>query len=210
MPSAKFLAPLQATRHATMPQPTYKMKNIVIALLVSFCSSYVWADESQCVSIKQDKLRLACYDKASKATAATTDVATTGRPATPQKFHSGPWFVNESIDAMTDKRTCTALDKNAWTIQGVPSNLYVSLKGRGGVRAYKLRFDDEPADSMQLANDTEKEISVVILGYNFDRVAKAKRLRMEISTLVSGVIVEDIDLNGFNDAVSYMKEHCES
>jgi hypothetical protein len=185
------------------------MKKVVIAILALLCASSAFAEGGECSSIKQDKQRLACFDKAAGAKTPPSPATSSGQPNTSRKFHSGPWFVDESIDTMTDKKRCTALYKNDWTIQGVSNNLFVSLKGRGGVQGYTLRFDNDPADEMQFASSTEKDISAIILGYNFERATKAKRLRIQINTLVSGIVVEDIDLAGFSEAVNYMKDRCQ-
>jgi hypothetical protein len=183
------------------------MKRLLLAACI-LASATAHAVDADCSSIKQDKQRLACYDRggASKANAAASSAV----KSRPKQFRSHSWVVDEEINAMTDKKQCTALYKNSWTIQGTDRDLYISLKGRGGVRAYTLRFDDEPADSLQLARDMEKEISAVMIGSDFDRAYSGKRLRVQVQTILNSIILEDIDLNGFKEAVDYIRSNCQA
>jgi len=111
---------------------------------------------------------------------------------------------------MTDKKTCTALYQAAWTIQGTSDSMYVSLGGRGGVKAYNLRIDDEAADPLRLASKMEQQISAVDLDHSFNRVYNAKRVRLQISTILRDVVIEDIDMTGFKESVDYIKGRCEA
>jgi hypothetical protein len=111
---------------------------------------------------------------------------------------------------MTDKKTCTALYQAAWTIQGTSDSMYVNLGGRGGVKAYILRIDDAAADSLRLASKMEQQISAVDLDHSFDRVYNAKRVRLQISTVLRDVVIEDIDMTGFKESVDYIKGRCEA
>jgi len=198
------------------------MKLLILA--AAFAASPAFAQTSDCTGIKQDKARLACYDKAAKEklaapapapVAAATPVAE--KAATPEKptkpgdqvvFKSQFWHVHQELDAMTDKKSCVALYKNAWTVQGTADNLYVSLKGRGGVKAYTLRVDDAAPDSMQLASSTEKSISAIILQPSFSRIYSGKRVRLQIATILDSFLIEDIDLAGFKEAVDYIRANC--
>jgi hypothetical protein len=189
------------------------MKNI--SLFCTLILAIATAGAQNCKSIKNDKQRLACFDK-SAAVAPSEAIpppnaaaALPHPPAAPSLppgivSHTGNWFVRQDTDAMTDKKKCVALYKNEWTIQGSVHNLYISLRGRGGVKAYTLRFDDAPAEQMQLPSNMEKEMNVVILEPSFDRIYNGSRLRAEIVTVLGSVLVEDIDLKGFKEAVDYM------
>jgi hypothetical protein len=179
------------------------MKRLLFATCVALTGHAVHAADVDCSSIKQDKQRLACYDKSRISNAV-------GGSARPKQFRSHSWAVDESINAMTDKKQCTALYKNSWTIQGTERELFISMKGRGGVQAYTLRFNDEPADSFQIARDVEREISSVMVGSDFDRAYSGKRLRVQIHTLLNSLILEDIDLNGFKEAIDYIRANCQA
>ena len=199
------------------------MKNILMALCGIAFTPLAFG-QSDCSAVKQDKARLACYDKAAKEkSAALAAPAATPTPPAEEKtkaadkpekpgdkivFKSQFWHVHQHLDAMTDKKSCTALYKNAWTVQGTADNLYVSLKGRGGVKAYTLRIDEAAPDSMQLASSTEKSISAIILQPSFERIYNAKRVRLQIITILDSFPVEDIDLSGFKEAVDYIRANC--
>jgi hypothetical protein len=187
------------------------MKLLAFALGITM-SAASFAQDVDCSTIKSDKARLACFDKdvIRKKTAepkpAETKVAALPKP--PKKFSSHAWVMDESTNAMTDKKECTALYKNEWTIQGTENNLYVSLKGRGGVSSYTVRIDDEPAKSMQLATQSEKGMSTIILQPYFESLYNATRLRIQVLTLLRGIVNEDIDMTGFKDAVDYIRNSC--
>lgn len=194
------------------------MKLLILAAALATSPAFAQTD---CAGIKQDKARLACYDKAAKekpaaaapAPVAAATPAAAEKPAKPGEkvvFKSQFWHVHQELDAMTDKKSCTALYKNAWTVQGTADNLYISLKGRGGVKAYTLRVDDTAPDSLQMASSTEKSISAIILQPSFDRIYNAKRIRLQIGTILDSLLVEDIDLSGFKEAVDYIRTNCAS
>jgi hypothetical protein len=190
------------------------MKKLVLGVLVATCAITAQAQTKACQGIKADKQRLACYDKAARA----DEIAATAAPATPPAmaeklppgiaFKSAHWSVHQQLDAMTDKKRCTAIYNNAWKVQGSANSLYISFKGRGGVKGYKIRVDDLPADELQLATDSEKSISAVDLEPKFERVYNAKRVRLEVVTILDSVLSEDIDLNGFRESVDYIRANC--
>jgi hypothetical protein len=202
------------------------MKTKILWLLAAMTVAGTAAAKApSCSSIKNDKQRLACFDKA-EATASTqiqsapaeavAAAAPTPAPVpTPAKqtgdtFVSGSWHVNKKRDAMTDKMDCTALYQGAWKIQGDASTFYVGLKGRGGVSAYKLRIDDDAPDSLKLASDVERRISAADLTYSFGRILNAKRVRIQVQTILDTIVVEDIDMTGFKEAVDYIKSNCQA
>ena len=201
------------------------MKTQLLALALATLSASVFAKDTTCSGIKNDKLRLACYDKADalnpkadpSATASPASVAPVAavapvpKPAKPgEAFKTGNWTVNQKLDAMTDKKTCTALYRGEWAVQGTADSFYIGLSGRGGVRAYKLRIDDSSPDELRLASDLEKKISAADLSYSFGRIYDAKRVRVQITTILNSVVVEDIDMTGFKEAVDFMKSNCEA
>lgn len=165
--------------------------------------------QQECLSIKIDKNRLACYDKAAKQLASPT-TALPAKVEPESKPEAKPatvnfWTVNEKNDAMTDRKSCTALYKGGWTYQGTEKTLYISLRGRGGVKSYSVRIDDSPPNNLQLASEMEKKLSAIDLAPYFPQLLEAKRLRVQVLTILDSVLVEDIDLNGFKDAIEKVK-----
>jgi hypothetical protein len=122
-------------------------------------------------------------------------------------FKSSDWTVYQSKDAMTDKASCTAIYKDSWIIQGTADKFFISLRGRGGVKAYTVRVDDFPPDSMIIATRMERDVGAAILESQFYRIYYAKQLRVRILTILDTSITEDIDLTGFKDSVDYIKEN---
>lgn len=197
------------------------MKTQLLALVLATLSVGAFAKDATCSSIKNDKLRLACYDKVDASIAKSETIVSPPPTPTPtppaqkplkpgEAFKSGNWIVNQKLDAMTDKKTCTALYRGEWAVQGTVDSFYIGLSGRGGVRAYKLRLDDAPPDDLRLASDLEKKISAADLSYSFGRIYDAKRVRVQITTILNTVVVEDVDMSGFKEAVDFMKSNCEA
>lgn len=184
------------------------MRNLTNFLALVILLSPIFANAQSCSAIKPEKQRLACYDK-SAAVEKPADMIAPAKNSKPgEVFQAKSWHVNQKLDAMTDKKSCTALYKNAWTVQGTEDNLYISLRGRGGVKAYTLRIDDEAPDPFQMATASEKDISAVDLKPQFERIYNGKRVRVQIGTILGSILVEDIDLNGFKEAVDYIRANC--
>lgn len=194
------------------------MRVKILVMAVGLIAASAYAQAQECATIKQDKQRLACYDKAAttQEKAAAPAPAVSATPAKAEKpgnkvvFKSQSWHVHQELDAMTDKKSCTALYRNEWKVQGTASALYIGYKGRGGVKYYTLRVDDEPADSLQSATDMEKNISAIIIDSNFSRIYNGKRLRAQVGTILGSLVVEDIDLTGLKESVDYIRANCSS
>jgi hypothetical protein len=127
-------------------------------------------------------------------------------PKHKEVFRSGEWVVMESMNPMTDKASCVALHNGNWKIQANPGKFFISLRGRGGVEGYVLRFGDAPAEEVRLANDSEKKLSSIIIEKEFDRLLASDRLRVQVLTILQNTVFEDIGLNGFKASVEHMKE----
>lgn len=122
-------------------------------------------------------------------------------------FKSGNWKVLRSIDPMKDTVSCTGIYKENYGVQLTADTLYVSVKG--GLQSVELRFGDRPARSMRLAEKMEKEIrSIIISGTDFSELMESDRLRVEASTLVSGIANEDFNLSGIKDALESIRASC--
>src|SRR5262249_42144022 len=118
----------------------------------------------------------------------------------------GRWAVYKSTDAMTDEIRCLATYGDRSEVQLYKDVLYISLKGRGGVNGFRLRFDDGVATDMQLPSKTDKSLSVIsIRGGQFRRLTESQRLRAQILTVIGGVVDEDLNLTGLRDAVHIMQ-----
>lgn len=163
---------------------------------------------ADCTAIKADKQRLACYDGESKESKNVP--STQKQPATAKNgsFKAGAWAVDVGVNSMNDKKTCTAIPKGNWKIQGTDKTLYVNMKGRGGVKYYKVRIDDNPASALQMATEGERDLSALNLGYYFEDIYNGKRLRLQIGTVLGDLVAEDIDLTGFKESVDFIRENC--
>lgn len=122
-------------------------------------------------------------------------------------YKSGNWKVLRSIDTMNDTVNCTGIYKENYGIQLTKDTLYVSV--RGGLRSVTLRFGEKPARPLRLAEDMEKRVdSIIISGTDFAELLEGDRLRIQASTLVSGIATEDLDISGINSALENISNGC--
>lgn len=187
--------------------------NLTAVVIVMAVSAPAFAQDAACGSIKADKQRLACYDKANSMKKLDTVEPETGASAPVAKregivFKSGAWQVIKKIDPMTDKATCTSLYRGEWKIQGAADSMYVSYQGRGGIKAYTLRVDEDPADKMRLASDTEKKLRFADLQHSFARIYNSTRVRLQTITVLDSILTDDIDMQGFKAATDYVQQNC--
>lgn len=116
---------------------------------------------------------------------------------------TGPWQMYSEQDAMTDKTSCIAYYNDDPNIQLTTKSLAFSYRGRGGVSSYTLRLANDTPLGLVLASDVEKHIGAVLIeGDTFKRVMAYPRLRMRVSTLVSGLVDEDLDLTNATPILS--------
>lgn len=107
---------------------------------------------------------------------------------------------------MTDKKSCVALFKDRFDIQITEKNFTYSLRGKGGVKMITLRFDENQPIN-RLANDLEKRLSLVyIKDEEFRQLLLAKRLRIQIFTVLDTIVNEDLDLSGFTEIYPKISE----
>ena len=123
---------------------------------------------------------------------------------------SGNWTVRRTFHAITDEPSCVAIYKDRFDIQLDENDLFLSLRGRGGVSSVILRFDDRPAEELRPASETEKMVgSVNLRGREFEELMSSKRLRVQIQTVADTTIEEDLDLDGVKEAQSeFMSSQC--
>lgn len=133
---------------------------------------------------------------------------TAGPQATEKSGEFGNWIVRTEVDPMTDEKTCVAFYKPNKYVQAGRDTLYVSYKGRGGLKSYVTRFDDQPADKMALPNDAEKSMDLIVLKEAFDKAYSGARLRVQTLTILDTLVNEDIDLTGLRGAVDKMRADC--
>ena len=119
----------------------------------------------------------------------------------------GNWTVLRSIDAMTDKVSCTGIYKSNYGIQLSANKLYVNISG--GIQSVTLRFGENPPENLRLPQKMEKDVRAVIIeGSEFQNALATNRLRLQVLTLVRGVTFEDIDTTGIKSAVEHIQAGC--
>ena len=108
---------------------------------------------------------------------------------------------------MKDTVSCTGIYKENYDIQLTPRTLYIRVQG--GLQGVMLRFGDQPARPLRLAEEMEKKIrSIIITGSEFNDLADSNRLRYQVSTLVSGIKSDDLDLSGIQEALANIRAGC--
>ena len=123
---------------------------------------------------------------------------------------SGNWTVRRTLHTITEEPSCVAIYEDRFEIQLDEDDLFISLRGRGGVSSVVLRFDDKPAEQLRPASETEKNVRAVNLrGREFEELMSSKRLRMQIRTTADATIEEDLDLNGVREVhAEFMGSQC--
>ena len=127
----------------------------------------------------------------------------------PTVYKSGQWEVRKSVDAMTDKVTCTGIYGKGYRYQLNNDSLFIGVKG--GPRSVTLRYGTNAAERLRLASDMETKINYIILkGGEFRKLSTVNRLRLESLTYVRGIVSADIDLKGMNEALAFIKAGCKA
>lgn len=130
-----------------------------------------------------------------------------GLSTDPIVFRSGAWSVHKSVDAMTDKVSCTGIYKKQYGIQLTDNALYLNV--RGGVRGVTLRFGNQKAQGQRLATEMEKSIgSVIIKDGEFKKVLGSDRLRSQVLTYLDTLDNKDINLTGAPVVVQFIRSGC--
>ncbi len=113
---------------------------------------------------------------------------------------SGNWSVRRGTDLMTDKKSCVALYQQRFDIQVNEGDFWFDVRGKGGVQGFTYRIDDEASSKMQIPTEIEKNIGAAhIEGSEFAHLLSAKRLRMQVLTILDSLIEADIDLKGLSE-----------
>lgn len=182
-------------------------------LLISVLTTYGYAHaQDNCSSIPDPQARLACFDKgaprsapAKKQAAPIAPKAAAGAVAT----DSG-WELRVSKDKFTDEVSCIITPTGRPWIQISVGNLFISYRGRGGVKGYTLRIDDNPPGQMRLASPLETQISMVNLsGDLFVDSMAGNRLRVQTFTVLNELKDEDIELGPVKRLYKKMGPECE-
>ena len=109
----------------------------------------------------------------------------------------GIWELRQGKDAFSDKSSCVMTVATKPYIQIDSGAFSVSYRGRGGVQGYQVRLDEEPEGKMQLPNAIEKQGGFLIWqGDAFETVMKAKRVRIQVVTVLPSMVTDDIDMKG--------------
>lgn len=123
-----------------------------------------------------------------------------------ENLHGQPLNRDYSVRRLTD-RTIDELIGICKGIQLIKDMLFVSIKG--GIETITLRFSDKPARSLRLPEEMEKKVrSIIISGSDFSELIESDRLRIMASTLINGIVNEDLDLSGIKDALESIRTGC--
>ncbi len=130
-------------------------------------------------------------------------------------FREGDWRVYRSVDSFTDEVHCTGTYGDGSWIQlaSDADQLFVSLRGRGGLRGVTFRYGNAAPEDLRLPTDREESLDVVIVsGSALTRAVNSGRLRLQILTILDTLVMEDIRLDaasGFVEARRFIAEGLE-
>ena len=120
----------------------------------------------------------------------------------------GKWVIYGAADPMTDKMSCIAYYGGEKFVQATDDSFAIGYGGRGGLKGYTLRFDNDADLGMTLPERNEERIGAFIINDNDSRYARlivAKRLRVQALTVLSSLANDDIDLTDFSKVLARLK-----
>jgi len=124
----------------------------------------------------------------------------------PVIFKKGDWSIRQSSDSMTDKKSCVALYKDRFDVQISANSFSISFRGKGGVKFITYRLDENQPIN-RLPTEIEKDLSVLFFeGSEFQKVISAKRIRVQILSVLDRIIDEDIDLKDVEELIPIITE----
>jgi hypothetical protein len=184
---------------------------IFVSLMATYSSVY---GQENCGAIQDPQARLACFDKAAASAKPPPSAKKSAAPAAPKASPGatvdGGWELRMVKDGFTDEMNCIISPIGKPWVQISVGNLYVSYKGRGGVRSYTLRIDDDPPGRTKVASRLELQTGMMHLtGDPFFEAVSGNRLRIQIFTLLSDLKNEDLELAPMKRLYKKMGPECE-
>ena len=121
----------------------------------------------------------------------------------------GIWELRHVKDEFTDEKSCVIVVIANYDIRVSTSRLFINYSTHGGAQGYQFRIDDGPVSGMQLPSEVDRRMGVIELeGRTFDKLLRAKRLRVQTLTLISGLENADINLVGLAELYLDMQKLC--
>lgn len=120
----------------------------------------------------------------------------------------GKWAIFGEADPMTDEMRCVAYYGGEKFVQVTKTSFAVGYGGRGGLKGYTLRFDNDPPLSMELPSRIEQRVSAFLIEDSDPRYARllsAKRVRIQALTVLSSVENDDVDLTDIQAVLAKLK-----
>lgn len=121
---------------------------------------------------------------------------------------TGKWFIYGEADPMTDKMSCIAYYGGEKFVQLTANSLAVGYGGRGGIKGYTIRFDNDQALAMELPTKIEERIGAFIIDTKdprYSRLLTAKRIRIQALTVLNSLVNDDVDLTEFSTVLARLK-----
>jgi hypothetical protein len=119
----------------------------------------------------------------------------------PVVFKAGNWDVRKETDRMTDKVSCVATPRGQHGALLFDQGFFIPIEG--GIKHYRMRFDDDPVRS-QLPSSIEQRTSAVAI-YDYASLFRAQRVRVEAVTRLGHVVFRDININGFEQVYEFLQ-----
>lgn len=140
------------------------------------------------------------------ALAITSPALSQGLP--PVAAKAGKWEFRKGVDGFSGKASCLLTLAANPRVQLSEDALYISYRGVGGLKGYRLRLDDGPVSEMILPTSLEEQTNMIeFTGGKFSRVMQAKRLRVQTLTYFD-LKNDDIDLAGAAPLLARMRREC--
>lgn len=115
------------------------------------------------------------------------------------------WVIYKSIDSMTDQVDCVATLQNEKNIHIGSDSATINIKNIPNPTYFQHRFDTEKASQIEFITPEMAELGALLIEEdNFNKLIKAKRLRIQVSTIDVNQFEFDFNMSGIHQAHEYI------
>ena len=111
------------------------------------------------------------------------------------------WNIHRSVDAFNDSIDCTAVNETNRAQIADNGKLYISMRGKGGLKMSRVRYNDSPPHSWRSYSYSEGDIFV--LGPS--KWQNDQRVSVQIYTVLGDIKDFDFDIKNAKAALAAVK-----
>lgn len=108
------------------------------------------------------------------------------------------WNIHRSVDSFTDQTQCTAVNNDNKAQIADDGKLYISMRGKGGLKMSRVRYNNSAPHSWRLYDYKDSDIFVL----NPAQWQNDQRVRIEIYTVLRTIKQFDFNIPNAKSAYS--------